>query len=226
MDLAEKLAAAVAPWAAFPVDAADRPVILVGQPLREAGYLTDEAKRAFAARQLRVANGVPEDAVASMVAVIGVLDVDPEPTVTVISALRVEHEFDTDRGPLLMPAWSLDVTDSVGPIVVLDIAERARLWSASRPEGGSGSAQPLGSDGTRWRYRFFGSPREYTNYVGVDVAASRTAVAIAPRAHELTNGPRATYLQEREVDVALTEPLGARVLVGASGCPITVLGGC
>jgi hypothetical protein len=225
MDVTEELAAALAQWSDFPVAAARRPVILTGPTLREAGYVTSDAKIAFGARRLRVADGVPDRAVASLVASIGALEPGTGPSVTVTAAAPVDHEFDTDRGPQPMSAWSLDVTDSIGPIVVLDVDERAQLWNSSLPAGGAGTARKLGSDGTRLRYEFFGSPREYMNYDGAAVAASATAVAICPRAQDLTTEGQAIllYAQQREVDVELTEPLGARVLVNAAGYPVTVL---
>ncbi len=85
-----------------------------------------------------------------------------------------------------MKAWSLTVTGSLAPLVVLDADEQERIWS---PAGGhlggvgevAGARADLDVAGTRLRYQFYGSPRLCTDYDGAELATSRTAIAIAAR---------------------------------------------
>jgi hypothetical protein len=121
MDVAESLAAALASWAQFPVHAAERPIVPIGSWLREAGYISSEAKMAFSESRLRVGDGVASTAVASLVAEMGPLISEPGQSLTVQDAVPVRYSFATDRGPRELRAWSLEVTDSIGPVVVVDV---------------------------------------------------------------------------------------------------------
>jgi hypothetical protein len=224
MEVADSLAAALASWAQFPVDAAERPIVPIGTWLREAGYTSSEAKIAFAENRLRVGDGVASAAVASLVAEMGPLVAEPG-LLTVHDAVPVHYPFPTDRGPRELPAWSLQVTDSIGPVVVVDVDERERLWFPPEHARGGGTAYCLDADCTRLRLRFMGTPTAYADYDGVELAASETAVAVRPREHSTVPEGQAILLygQEREVEILLAEPLGARVLVSATGYPIEVL---
>jgi hypothetical protein len=225
MEVAESLAAALASWAQFPVHAAERPIVAIGTWLREAGYTSSEAKIAFAENRLRVDDGVTSAAVASLVAEMGPLAVEPTQSLTVHNAVLVRYPFPTDRGPRELRAWSLQVTDSIGPVVVVDVDQRERLWFPPEHARGGGTAYSLDADCTRLRYRFMGTPTAYADYDGVDLAASETAVAVRPREHSTVAEGQAIllYAQERDVEIHLAEPLGARVLVSATGYPIEVL---
>jgi hypothetical protein len=225
MEVADKLAEALAMWSQFPVHAAERPVVPIGELLREAGYVSSEAKMAFAEKRLRVDAGVAADAVAALVAELGPLAPETDQSLAVRSAVPVRHAFSTDRGPQELRAWSLEVTDSLGPVVVLDVVERRRLWWPPERRGGAGTAHCLDADCTRLHYRFFGTPAAYADYDGVDLAASETAVAVLPREHYTVaeGAVMLAYAQEREVDVRLAEPLGARVLISGTGYAIVVL---
>jgi hypothetical protein len=225
MDLAELLAAALSSWAQFPVNAAERPIVPIGSWLREAGYVSSEAKMAFAENKLRVADGVASAAVASLIAEIGPLAPETDHSLTVQSAVRIQYPFPTDRGPRELPAWSLQVTDSIGPVVIVDVDERARLWLPPEHARGGGTAHCLDARCTRLRYHFMGTPTAYADYDAVDLAASETAVAVQPREHSTVAEGQAIllYAEERAVEIDLGEQLGARVLVSATGYPIEVL---
>jgi hypothetical protein len=225
MEPAESLAAALASWAQFPVHAAERPIVPIGTWLREAGYVSSEAKMAFADRRLRVRDGVDSAAVAYLVAEIGALASETAESLTVQSAVHVQYPFSTDRGPRELRAWSLQVEDSIGPVVIVDVDERARLWFPPELAREGGTAYSLDNQCTRLRYRFMGTPSAYADYDGVDLAASETAVALLPREHgTVAEGqPVLLYAEERDVEIHLAEPLGGRVLVSATGYPIEVL---
>jgi hypothetical protein len=215
----------LASWAEFPVHATERPIVPIGSWLREAGYVSSEAKIAFAENRLRVGPDVASAAVASLVAETGPLASGADQPLVVRSAVQIRHPFATDRGPRELPAWSLEVTDSIGPVVVVDIDERGRLWFPPQQARGGGTAYCLDAPCTRLRYRFSGTPTAYADYDGVDLAQSKTAVAVLPRVrHTVAPGqPMLLYAEEREVEIDLTEPLGARVLVSATGYPIEVV---
>jgi hypothetical protein len=225
MDATEELATALASWAQFPVHATERPIVPIGTWLREAGYVSGEAKVAFAENRLRVGTDVASAAVASLVAEMGPLASGADQPLVVRSAVQIRHPFATDRGARELPAWSLEVTDSIGPVVVVDIDERGRLWFPPEQAGGGGTAYCLDAQCTRLRYRFSGTPTAYADYDGVDLAEGDTAVAVLPRVrHTVAPGqPMLLYAEEREVEIDLAEPLGARVLVSATGYPIEVV---
>jgi hypothetical protein len=224
MEVAESLAAALASWAQFPVHATERPIVPIGTWLREAGYISSEAKMAFSENRLRVGDGVASTAVASLVAEMGPLLSEPGQSLTVQDAVPVRHSFATDRGPMELRAWSLEVTDSIGPVVVVDVDERERLWFPPELGAEGGTAYCLDTDCTRLRYRFSGTPTAYADYDGVDLAASETAVAVRPREHRTVAQGQVMllYAEERDVEIRLAEPLGARVLVNETGYPIEV----
>jgi hypothetical protein len=225
MDATEDLATALASWAEFPVHAAERPIVPIGTWLREAGYVSSEAKIAFAENRLRVGTDVVTAAVASLVAEIGPLGSEADQPLMVQNAVQIRHAFATDRGPRELPAWSLEVTDSIGPVVIVDIDERGRLWFPPEHARGGGTAHCLDVQCTRLRYRFLGTPTAYADYDGVDLDEGETAVAVLPRVrHTVAPGqPMLLYAEEREVEIQLAEPLGARVLVSATGYPIEVV---
>jgi hypothetical protein len=226
MDVAETLSMSLESWALFPVHAAERPVVPIGALVRETGYVSGEAKLAFAEKRLRVDPSVSRDAVASLVAEIGPLAAETDQSLAVRSAVLIRYTFSTDRGPEELRAWSLQVEDTLGPVTVIDIEERDRLWFPpdARSRGG-GTARCLDGDSCWLRYRFVGVPRVYADYEGVDLAACESAVAVLPRVHYAVSEdqPMRSYGEMREVDIHLAEPLGARVLITAIGYPIEVL---
>ncbi len=109
---------------------------------------------------------------------------------------------------------------SLGPIVVLDADEQARLWSPSQtwPAAGmAGERAELHGSGTRVRYEFYASPLTCADYdgggvevkVGVEVAASSSAVAIALHAEQPTRAGRRqlAYAQRHQLVFDLPTPL-------------------
>jgi len=221
------LSGALALWAQFPVDADQRPLVLTGPRLIEAGYSTPQAQQAFRERNLTVGPGLPAQAVASLLGAGGPLSEGGRCGLVVCSAEPTRRGFATDRGEQTLKAWSLTVTGSLTPLVVLDADEQERIWSPVEGHscgGGevAGVRADLDAAGTRLRYQFYGSPRRYTDYNGAELATSKTAVAIAPRAGNKTGatGNQLLYAERREVWVDLPTPLGARVLIDAGARPI------
>jgi len=223
----ESLSGALALWAQFPVDADQRPLVLIGPRLIEAGYTTRQAQQAFRERNLTVGPGVPVRAVASLLAAAGPLSEGGCYGLVVRAGQPTRRGFATDRGEQTLKAWSLTVTGSLAPLVVLDADEQQRIWSPAEGHlSGAGEVAGVRADldvaGTRLRYQFYGSPRRCTDYDGAELATSRTAVAIKPHAGNKTGGTgnQLLYAERREVWVDLPTPLGARVLIDAGGRPI------
>ncbi len=81
----ESLVGALALWAQFPVDADQRPLVLTGPRLIEAGYTTRQDKQAFRERNLTVGPGVPAQAVAFLLAAAGPC---PKAAATALSCVR------------------------------------------------------------------------------------------------------------------------------------------
>lgn len=160
--------------------------MLTGPRLIKVGYGTGPAKQALDERNLSVGPGVPAQAVASLVAASGPLSEGGRYGLVLRAAESARRDFATDRGERTLKAWSLTVTGSLAPIVVLDAEEQERIWSSAEGHLGvggevAGARADLDAAGTRLRYQFYGLPRRHTDYVGGELAASETAVAIAPR---------------------------------------------
>ena len=174
------LSEALALWAQFPVDADERPLMLTGPRLIKVGYGTGPAKQALDERNLSVGPGVPAQAVASLVAASGPLSEGGRYGLVLRAAESARRDFATDRGERTLKAWSLTVTGSLAPIVVLDAEEQERIWSSAEGHLGvggevAGARADLDAAGTRLRYQFYGLPRRHTDYVGGELAASETA---------------------------------------------------
>ena len=177
----ESLSGALALWAQFPVDADQRPLVLTGPRLIEAGYTTRQAQQAFRERNLTVGPGVPAQAVASQLAAAGPLSEGGCYGLVVRAGQPTRRGFATDRGEQTLKAWSLTMTGSLAPLVVLDADEQGRIWSPAEGHLRGGEVAGVRADldvaGTRLRYQFYGSPRRYTDYNGAELATSKTAVA-------------------------------------------------
>jgi hypothetical protein len=136
-------------WRDFPVGRAPRPILLLGQPLRETGYHTGDAKLAVNTGRFELAATLPADQPATVNVTLpdgefplpiipaaqaydGVRgtgkpgnapDANPKP----LRITRVElgtASYDTDRGKLNLPAWLFHAPDSFEPLA----------WPAPRPE--------------------------------------------------------------------------------------------
>jgi hypothetical protein len=113
------LVAAVGVWADFPVGAVPRPYVLTQPAVIEAGYRTDDAKVAFIEGRVRFGEGFPAAAVDALL--VGGVRMSPGSSgLLVTNAARVRHPFRTDRGERMLPAWRMEVQDSLGPLIVLD----------------------------------------------------------------------------------------------------------
>lgn len=187
-DIEATLVAARDLWADFPVHADPRPLVLTGGIFRVPGFTSDEAKKAFTQGAIEVADRVPDPAVRSLRRAL-----PPRrpggPALLLSDATSIESSFDTDRGPARLAAWQFDVSDTLGPMVVLDAGIVDRAWTpAGLPEDlhfmSRGDA--VQSDPVTFTYRFMGSPSVYTDYPDVVIlepprsSSSRRALSTGP----------------------------------------------
>lgn len=226
------MSAALGLWSQFPVEAAPRPLVLTGPSLQETGYATDQAKRAFDERRVRLAPGVPTAALDALVAEVDRLEPQGSDAVTVMDAVAAPGRFSTDRGVVELGSWRLRVSDALGPVVVLDARERARFWAPTLGQGALrgalGKPVELDGSGTVLRFRFVGVPRS-ARLCRLRRRRRRrrrrkgaAAVAVAPRVRIKPGGDgwRRAYAERRAVSVRLPLPLGARVLVELRAAPL------
>jgi hypothetical protein len=136
-------------WRDFPVDRAPRPILLLGQPLRETGYHSEGAKLAVATGRFDLAAALPSGQPATVTVKLadgrfplpiipaaqaydGVRGTGspgnaPDANPTPLRITRVElgtAPFDTDRGRLDLPAWLFHAPESFEPLA----------WPAPSPE--------------------------------------------------------------------------------------------
>jgi hypothetical protein len=225
----ERELAALASWAGFPADRSPRPIVLTGRDrvrVPSTGFPDVEHKQAHLAGAVVTRCEMPA-------AVLDALRGDVQPyqgdPLVVSSATREEAEFESDRGPVLLPAWNITVDDVPGVFVVLDPMVAEQAWSASEPTGaGLGYYDFAVGDprGVTLTLSFIGSPKVYTDYhppLRVHTSPGAVVAGLAVAIDISGGGPRDLYAQRREVTVGLPEPLGNRVLVNPFGQPIPVL---
>lgn len=132
--------------------------------------------------------------------------------------VRGDGPFATDRGPRELPAWMMFPGNRRWPFVALDPEfEKRRVWLPVGLRHYHEEASTLAADGVTLTYRFVGTPAEYADHPRADVYETATAVAVEPVevTHDGPDGIRLAYAETREVVVALSAPLGNRVLVWA-----------
>jgi hypothetical protein len=225
----ERELGALATWAAFPASRFPRPLVLTGSDrvrVPSTGFPDGEHKMAYLAGAIVARCEMPAT-------VLGALSDDAHPypgePLVVSSAARAEAQFESDRGPVLLPAWNIAIDGVPGVFVVLDPEVAQRAWSAGRhPDAGYlGYGAAFGDTrGVVFTLSFIGSPDVYTDYrPPLRVHSSPGAVVAGlPVAIDISGGgPRLAYAQRREITVKFSEPLGDRVLVNASGLPVPVL---
>jgi hypothetical protein len=214
-------------WAEFPVADTPRPLVLNGSAVFYDGVPRDGVEKEA------IFGGVVESAVDLPVEVLdGLGDTTDRPVgtgVVIAGSDRIIASFDTDRGPVELPAWRLRLRESAVSITVLDPTIKKSSWwppawplrQAFRPE----SRGWLGPDGRTLTLEFMGLAESFVSYPAASAFSSSTAVTIVPVPQPVGPRGRAVMLGaiQRRVVVTLDEPLGARVLVETTGQPVTVM---
>lgn len=139
-------------WAEFPVDRKPRPIVLLGQPVLESGYHTDDGKIAVATGRLQLDAALPvgpaaitttlPDGVYELPSVsaeqayeqlraLGSPKNAPDASPAPLRITKVSlgtASFRTDRGALTLPAWLFEAPDSFEPLAVPALAASA-FWT-------------------------------------------------------------------------------------------------
>lgn len=229
--------AAMAPWKSFPVGLANRPLVvfeptylplalrsnpllaklrgrwilpdpLPGNPPRMSGYPLVSARDAVESLRHTVLTSYGQPAKTDQQA-------DP---IRVSEVNLTFRTFDTDRGRLTLPSWTVVFEKEIGlPAVVLAVSGDA-LYPSPVPTEADGDVT-LSPDGRRLTYNFLGAaPGEgncRADYTPV-FQESATAVAIGavehPNGHN-RNGTCRLSSYRRSVSVLLSAPLDNRVVV-------------
>jgi hypothetical protein len=162
---------AVAAWAAFPVGADPRPLVVLDGPVRVSrGFATGDAKLAFLQGFVEAEAGVPEEAVRPLRRPAGGTGPRPHGPLRVVTAERSEAEFATDRGHQRLPAWRLEALDTLGPIWVLADEAYVRCWSPLKPDSRERigphmlRSGTVGADGRELEVEFTGGSERLFRY--------------------------------------------------------------
>lgn len=226
---------AVRRWAAFPVDAQPRPLVLAGPVVTsERGFRSGEAKDAWFAGQYEWAVEVPEGvrARASLSADEGRHEPVAEPLLITHAGQGV-HEFATDRGRVVLPAYWLRGPAIDGLLWVL--APTVKYWA---PPGGAAGAPPpaptlaqplmwpieLDADGQSIVVPWLGSHPEIETFPRVKLIETSAAIsAVAVRKDMGFPGGWVTAVGiMHRVSARLSKPLGNRVFVDLHGSAMQV----
>lgn len=229
-------------WAAFPVKAVPRPLVLTGPSVIDpaSGFSNDDDKLAYLSGSLDLTSRLPS----ALSAVDGREVMTAQSALTMLEGggtgnrrtrIRLQitrvslgtATFDTDRGAQRLPAWIFRLRGVADPAFVLALP-RAQWW----PKPGTSIAQVVNrsaasSDGRRVTISFVGAPPgsgECDAEYAADVAESPTAVLVTPRALPKPR-PTGNYVCNlngygRSVTATLSAPLGNRVLLTSIGAPI------
>jgi hypothetical protein len=217
-------------WAAFPVDANPRPLVLLGDPVRvEKGFADGDAKMAFEAGLVDPDGKVPPEAAQAFAALTleKPLPAPQPPKLKVLSATHATASFGTDRGPKELPAWIFMLSDALGPIAVLDLKPEWRSFTSGPPQRVSADGLTLTLTLPKAAEPCPGEPR--ITYQA-QFLESKTAVAVGLKQETGTKAPgergncaHDLVMRFAEYPVKLSQPLGNRVLVDAQGNAMPVL---
>ena len=245
------LQAALAAWAGFPVDASPRPLILLGGAQQTVtspsfAFPNGDEKLAFLRGQIDPPIAWPASpgeaggyrlitARAAFAEFMPPAGTDDPPTSTWLQTSSVQigtASFESDRGPLQLPAWAFTFDGVPGSAAVL-AAVPASLYPVPAPLsappglGLAGSAQ-VGSDGRTLTVETGGAPSgsgPCDAQYSLQVASSDTAVAIAVDVHmnPVPSGQACAAIAELiQLTNVLGAPLGARVVVDARAEPVEI----
>lgn len=211
-------------WAPFPVDLEPRPLVLIGDAVwAPHGFSTDDGKLAFITGLIEPDGKVPADGADAFSALTKAKQSPPPHLrpIKVVSAVKGTASFSTDRGPAQLPAWTFELTDSLGPVAVL----------AVKPDytGGYGMGNArVSADGMMLTVSMASPPQPCPGEARLtfepEFLESRTAVAVGLRSITGEVVPGVTgdcahdlVLRRTDYTIRLSRPLGNRVLVDALG---------
>jgi hypothetical protein len=209
-------------WAAFPVDAVPRPIVLLDERVRiEGGFDDVNSKEAWSGG--RIGSSAPlAPGVLALLPAQGPARTDRELTITEV--VSTTAEFRCDRGPRELPAYRLKVTGMYGSCVIL--APEVECWWPRLPEDEGrqpGGLAEIDNDDVTVHFLAHGGVltefhraefQEHANYVVGRAITSERSVPEGRLVHMVGIS--------RMVMGRLTSPLDGRVLVDTTGQPLAV----
>lgn len=238
---ASPLSRALASWAAFPVGASPRPLVLVGPGIDDpaGGFTTSNAKLAYIQGIItapgRMPSGPPSSQGFPLITAAEAFHqlttpagrVEPParvPPLLTTAARLGSATFQTDRGRRRLPAWLFSFEGVGQPAAVLAVAAGS-IYAPRAAASGTSALPPvqavdLSGGGRTITAEFVGSAAgtgpctaDYT----LEVDESATAVAVQVDAHPRAEGANCAAVgYPRRATAALAAPLGARVVVDAA----------
>ena len=240
------------PWAAFPIHASPRPIVLINSPILDppGGFHDGQSKEAYLGglfdrpRQLPTgpasSQGYPVISAGSAVALLQSPSHSQTPPaaaatrLTITSARFGERTFLTDRGWKSMPAWLFSLAGVDGVVSVLAVAPSAQWlppgWSPVGHPGRPDIGARIANDHRTVTLGFTGAQSEKGpcgESYSLKLTESATAVLVTVTTHHNDSGTVACTLvgYPRSASAVLGAPLGNRVVVeGFDGGVITVTG--
>jgi hypothetical protein len=225
---------AVRRWAAFPVNAAPRPLVLVGEEVvTRRGFRTGEAKDAFGAGHIDWAVEIPDGVRAKLQnGATSRARARARQPLRITHAGAGEQEFMTDRGLEILPAWWVQGPATVGPIWVLDPAVehwRPPKDAAGAPPPAPTQGQPLVGpvelypDGQSLVIPWLGSAPQVETFSRAELIETPTAVsAVAVRKNMGFEGWVVAVGVRHDVAAHLHKPLGDCVFVDLHGDAVQI----
>jgi hypothetical protein len=245
---------ALAAWERFPAGARPRPIVISTPPkLPDGGFADADAKEAALAGRYQLAAALPANPSATLRVTlpdgpVELPSITAQDAVDALSALQIEPSgdtlpitrielgtvtFDSDRGPLPLPAWLFTVGGAKGPIAWPAIADSA-FWPREPTELVKSGGALLGADARTVKLVLPAPPKEGCpgdprNRYEPAVLESASAVVVGLRAVPdgvVPGTPVADCAvpsvgRSAEYSVALASPLGGRVLLAPIGVGYT-----
>ncbi|HEX6685705.1 MAG TPA: hypothetical protein VF062_23215 [Candidatus Limnocylindrales bacterium] len=218
-------------WASFPVDADPRPLVLIGDPVSSVqGFSTDNGKLAFTMGRIDPDGKVPPEAAEAFSVLTEAKQAAPPEVqpIKVISAVKGTAAFFTDRGAKQFPAWTFELTESLGPVAVLavkpDFTSGHALSNAKVSADGMTLTVPMAkaSEPCPGEARITYEAESLESATAVAVGLKPVTGEVAPG--ETGNCAHDLVYRTADYTIRLSKPLGNRVLVDASGNVLPVSG--
>ena len=240
---------AAAPWRDFPVGAEPRPMVVFDTATLPSSLRSGAALDALLAGPWVTPRPLPTSgprldgypildagqAVAALRAAVfrtaglPLAKPDPDADPVQVTSLRLTRRvFDTDRGRVSLPAWTIVLEDARGVPATLLAVRGPGVYAAPVPTDADGDVT-VSPGGTRLTYSFLGAaPGQGNCRASYEPVFTETATAVVVGAIEHPNGHNSDgecrlTSYRRSVWVQLTAPLGNRVvLTYAYGAPLPV----
>jgi hypothetical protein len=232
VELLELARRAVGLWAAFPVEAEPRPVVLA-QPVisDDTGLRGGRAREAWSDGRYRWEVDVPEGVRELAKQSADELRLESERAPLLITrAHRTTRTFQSDRGSVVLPAYQLQGPAVIGSLWVLD--PDADFWQPNHPPlplKGPFSSQMrsawsrVEASGRSITFPWSGAPGAQYRTEVIETATAVTAIAIGETKAYHETLARITIGRGWQLPAELSQPLGNRVFVDLRGQAIPVV---